>query len=160
MISKLKTDTVLNDETSEIERDLSAFGSIGWGGGGGGGGVPQLLSNSSARFKDLPSPICPLSLWLYISYINATWLDEYLNIIHFHMFWQNKSNCWEGPIVVSYSLAKQPTNSFSLGQYSFKITHYSISLRKVNSHQKATFQYHKITLPLKMHLLQSKGMYT
>ena len=42
MGSTLKTDTVLNDETSEIERDLCAFGPI-----GGGGGVPQLLSNSS-----------------------------------------------------------------------------------------------------------------
>ena len=38
--TKLKTDTVLNDETSEIERDLCAFGS-------GGGGVTQLLSNST-----------------------------------------------------------------------------------------------------------------
>ena len=35
MGSRLKTDTVLNDETSEIERDLCAFGPI--------GGVPQLL---------------------------------------------------------------------------------------------------------------------
>ena len=40
MGSRLKTDTVLNDETSEIERDLRAFGPI-W------GGVSQLLSNSS-----------------------------------------------------------------------------------------------------------------
>ena len=33
MVLKLKTDTVLNDETSEIERDLCVFGSIGGGGG-------------------------------------------------------------------------------------------------------------------------------
>ena len=35
-----KPDTVLNGETSEIERDLCAFGPF--------GGVPQLLSSSSA----------------------------------------------------------------------------------------------------------------
>ena len=39
--SKLETDIVLKDETSEIARDLCAFGPIGEG-----GGVPQLLSNS------------------------------------------------------------------------------------------------------------------
>ena len=38
----LKKDTVLNDETSEIERDLCAFGSVG-------GGMPKLLSNSTCR---------------------------------------------------------------------------------------------------------------
>ena len=39
-IKKLKTDTVLNDVTSEIERDLCAFDSI---------GGSQLLSNSPLR---------------------------------------------------------------------------------------------------------------
>ena len=36
---KLKTDTVLNNETSVYERELCAFGR----------GVPRLLSNSSAE---------------------------------------------------------------------------------------------------------------
>ena len=39
MVYKLKTDTVLKNETSEIERNLWAFGSTG-------GGVSQLFSNS------------------------------------------------------------------------------------------------------------------
>ena len=45
-IKKRKTDTVLNDETSEIERDLCAFGSI-WGGGGG-RGVRNYAEKTSA----------------------------------------------------------------------------------------------------------------
>ena len=38
MVYKLKTDTVLNDESSETERDLCAFGST-----GGGGGAPAHI---------------------------------------------------------------------------------------------------------------------
>ena len=41
MVQKRTTDTVLNDETSEIKRDLCAFGST--------GGGAQLLSNSSGN---------------------------------------------------------------------------------------------------------------
>ena len=47
MGSKLKTDTVLNDETSEIERDMCVFGPTG------GGGVPQLLHRYSL-VNDVP----------------------------------------------------------------------------------------------------------